>query len=92
MDRRRFGLVKPTAYFINISRGQNVDEATLVDVLRRWAITSAGLDTFGPLDVTDHKLMEALVPTSPLWGLDNVIIMPNSAASSPGYFEHFASW
>jgi D-2-hydroxyacid dehydrogenase (NADP+) len=90
MDRRRFGLMKPTAYFINISRGENVDEAALVDALRRRAIAGAGLDTFGPLDVTDHKLMEALSPTSELWELDNVVIMPNNAASTPRYFEYFA--
>jgi len=90
MDRRRFGLMKPTAYFINISRGENVDEPALVEALRRRAIAGAGLDTFGPLDVTNHKLMEALAPTSELWELDNVIIMPNNAASTPRYFEYFA--
>jgi phosphoglycerate dehydrogenase-like enzyme len=90
MDARRFALMKPTAYFINISRGENVDEPALVEALRRGTIAGAGLDTFGPLDVTDHKLMEALRPTSGLWELDNVIVMPNNAASTPRYFEYFA--
>jgi phosphoglycerate dehydrogenase-like enzyme len=90
MGRARFEMMKPTAYFINISRGENVDEAALVDALRRGRIAGAGLDTFGPLDPTRHKLQEALSPTSELWDLENVIVMPNNAASTPHYFEYFA--
>jgi phosphoglycerate dehydrogenase-like enzyme len=90
MGKRQFGMMKPTAYFINISRGENVDEAALVEALRSGQIAGAGLDTFGPLDPSRHKLMEALSPASALWDLDNVIIMPNNAASTPRYYEYFA--
>ena len=56
---RELGLMKPTSYFINISRGPIVDEAVLVDALQRKAIAGAGLDT---LDVEplpkDHPLLK----------------------------------
>lgn len=90
MGRRQFQMMKPTALFINISRGENVDERSLVEALRNREIAGAGLDTFGPLDTSNHKLMEALSPESKLWDLENVIIMPNNAASTPHYYEYFA--
>ena len=57
--------MKPTSYLINTARGPIVDEAALVDVLRRQAIAGAGLDVFEvePLPV-DH----------PLRALDNVVL------------------
>jgi phosphoglycerate dehydrogenase-like enzyme len=90
MGKRQFQIMKPTAYFINISRGETVDEASLVNALKTGLIAGAGLDTFGPLDPSRHKLMEALSPTSELWDLGNVIITPNNAASTPHYYEYFA--
>ena len=90
MGRAQFQMMKRTAYFINISRGENVEETALVEALKRHEIAGAGLDTFGPLDPSRPKLMEALSPKSELWDLDNVIIMPNNAASTPHYYEYFA--
>jgi phosphoglycerate dehydrogenase-like enzyme len=90
MGRRQFSLMKPTAYFINVSRGENVDEAALVDALEAGTIAGAGLDTFGPLDRNNPKLMEALSPGSRLWECENAIVMPNNAASTHRYFEYFA--
>lgn len=90
MGRRQFALMKPTAYFINVSRGENVDEPALVDALQTGKIAGAGLDTFGPLDLSNPKLMEALSPASKLWECANVILMPNNAASTHRYFEYFA--
>jgi phosphoglycerate dehydrogenase-like enzyme len=90
MGRRQFELMKRTALFINVSRGENVDEGALVEALKNHQIAGAGLDTFGPLDTSSHKLMEALSPTSELWDMENVIIMPNNAASTPHYYEYFA--
>jgi phosphoglycerate dehydrogenase-like enzyme len=58
------GWMKPTAYFINTSRGPLVDEAALVAVLRDKKIAGAALDVFDqePLPV-DH----------PFRTLDNVL-------------------
>jgi phosphoglycerate dehydrogenase-like enzyme len=90
MGHRQFRMMKPTAYLINVSRGENVDERALVDALRSGEIAGAALDVFGPLDRTNHKLMEALSPASELWDMQNVIITPNNAASSLHYLEYFA--
>lgn len=61
-------LMKPTAYLINVARGELIDQAALTEVLRERLIAGAGLDVFKtePLPVTD-----------PLIGLDNVILTPH---------------
>lgn len=65
---RELGLMKPTAYLVNISRGPIVDEAALVDVLQRKAIAGAALDTFD---------VEPLPGDHPLLRLDNTLICPH---------------
>ncbi len=65
---RELGLMKPTAYLVNTSRGPIVDEAALVDALDRGAIAGAGLDVFD---------REPLPPDHPLRGLDNTVITPH---------------
>ena len=51
----QFALMKPTSYFINIARGELVDEAALVDVLRNRRIAGAALDVFdGEPLAADH--------------------------------------
>ena len=61
-------LMKPTAYFINISRGPIVDERALIDVLQRGAIAGAGLDT---VDV------EPLPADHPFLTLSNTLLTPH---------------
>jgi phosphoglycerate dehydrogenase-like enzyme len=63
-----FALMRPTAYFINVARGEIVDEAALIEALRRRRIAGAGLDVF------EH---EPLPAGHPLIGLDNVILTPH---------------
>ena len=62
------GLMKPSAYIINTSRGPIIDEAALLAVLRDKKIAGAGLDVFDvePLP-TDH----------PLRKMDNVVLTPH---------------
>ena len=57
---RELGLMKPTALFVNTSRGPIVDEAALLDVLDRGAIAGAGIDVYDrePLPA-DHPLRRA---------------------------------
>ena len=63
-----FAAMKPTAYFINAGRGQTVDEAALLDVLRERRIAGAALDVFQA---------EPLPADSPFWELPNVFITPH---------------
>ena len=63
------GLMKPTSYLVNISRGPIVDEAALVGALQRKAIAGAALDTFD---------VEPLPKDHPFLKLDNTVIAPHN--------------
>jgi phosphoglycerate dehydrogenase-like enzyme len=63
-----FALMKPTAYFVNTSRGPIVDEAALIDVLRSKRIAGAALDVFN---------VEPLPADHPLRSLPNTLITPH---------------
>jgi len=65
ISRAVFAALKPTAFFINIGRGETVDEAALLDVLRDGRIAGAGLDVFAT---------EPLPEASPFWDLPNVFL------------------
>lgn len=65
---REFSLMKPTAYFINVARGEIVRQHEMVEILREHRIAGAGLDVF------EH---EPLALDDPLLGLDNVILTPH---------------
>ena len=62
-------LMKPTAFFINTSRGPIVDEQALVDALQRGHIAGAGLDVYD---------IEPLPLDHPLRRLDNVTLTPHT--------------
>jgi phosphoglycerate dehydrogenase-like enzyme len=62
------GLMKPTAFLINTSRGPIVDEAALIAALERKAIAGAGLDVFD---------REPLPAGHPLLRLDNALLTPH---------------
>lgn len=65
---RELSLMKPTAYLINVGRGELIDEDALARFLREKRIAGAGLDVF------EH---EPLPLSSPLLELDNVILTPH---------------
>jgi glyoxylate reductase len=73
ISTREFQLMKPSAYFLNTSRGPVVDQEALVEALRAGAIAGAGLDVMEvePLDV-GHALCT----------LPNVILLPHIASGT----------
>ena len=74
IGRREFRLMKSSAFFINISRGDIVDQEAMIEALHKGEIAGAGLDATSP---------EPLPPESPLWEMDKVIITPHHAGQSP---------
>ena len=82
----KFLKMKPTAFFINTSRGLVVDEAALIEVLREKLIAGAALDVFQT---------EPLPENSPLWGLENVVLTPHIGGNYPEYtidaYEQFVA-
>jgi D-3-phosphoglycerate dehydrogenase len=68
-----FSLMKPTAIFVNTSRGPVVDEAALIAALQEKRILGAGLD------VTEVEPIQA---DNPMLGMDNVVITPHMASRS----------
>ena len=68
-----FAMMKPTAVFINTSRGPVVDQKALYEALKSGQIFSAGLDV---------SEVEPIPPDDPLLTLDNVIITPHIASAS----------
>lgn len=70
-----FRAMKPTAYFINVSRGKLVDTPALVRALQEGWIAGAGLDV---------AYKEPLPSDDPLWSAGNLIITSHSSARSEG--------
>ena len=70
-DAARFSRMKPTAFFINTSRGPVVDEASLVQVLKRGKIAGAALDVFENEPSIHPGLRRA-----------NVVLAPHIASAS----------
>jgi len=65
---RELGLMKPSAYLINTSRGPIIEEAALVAALRERRIAGAGLDVFD---------IEPLPAAHPFRKLDNAVLTPH---------------
>ena len=78
MSKEQFAKMKPSAYFINCSRGPIVDEKALIEALENQTIAGAALDVFEtePTD-KDGKLLDTY---QKLFSMENLIISPHSSA------------
>lgn len=74
IGRRELALMKPSAYLINIARGELIDEVALLEVLQTNCIAGAGLDVF-----ETEPLYE-----SPFFALENVVLTPHQAGLTIG--------
>ncbi|MGY6018115.1 D-2-hydroxyacid dehydrogenase [Streptomyces spinosirectus] len=81
-DARRFGVMQPSARFINIGRGPLVVEDALAEaLLKRW-IAGAALDVF------EH---EPLTPDSALWEVPGLIVSPHMSGDTIGWRDQLGS-
>ncbi len=77
----QFSAMKSSARFINLGRGELVDEDALLEALQGGQIAGAGLDVF---------CTEPLPAESPFWDLDNVIVSPHISGDYQGHQDAMA--
>jgi D-3-phosphoglycerate dehydrogenase len=77
---RELGLMKPSAFLINTSRGPIIDEAAMLAALRDKRLAGAGLDVFD---------IEPLPLDHPLRKLDNVVITPHLGYVAEQNYRHY---
>ena len=74
IGRRELQLMKPSAYLVNIARGPVIDEAALVDELRKGTIAGAGLDVFE---------QEPLPADAAIWDAPNTVLTHHQTPEMP---------
>jgi phosphoglycerate dehydrogenase-like enzyme len=79
IGRQVLEALRPSAFFVNIGRGETVDERALIDVLRQRRIAGAGLDVFAT---------EPLPVDSPFWDLPNVFLTPHIGGRFDEYEDY----
>ncbi len=78
IDRNAIEAMKPGAIFVNVARGNMLDEEALGDALRSGHLAGAALDV---------AREEPLPADSPLWELPKLLLSPHSSTSQDRYFE-----
>lgn len=72
MDARAFAAMKPGARFVNVTRGETVDQAALKAALVEGRLAGAFIDVTEP---------EPLPPGDPLWDAPNLVVSPHTAGA-----------
>ncbi|MEW2318864.1 D-2-hydroxyacid dehydrogenase [Streptomyces bauhiniae] len=81
-DAHRFGVMQPSAVFVNVGRGELVDEPALAEALRRRWIAGAALDAF---------TTEPLPADSPLWDLPGLLVSPHMSGDTVGWRDELGA-
>ena len=72
LNARRLKLMKPTAYVVNTSRGEVIDENALTRMLRAGELAGAGLDVFEHGHTVNPRLK----------ALPNVLLLPHMGSAT----------
>ncbi len=80
-DERRFSLMKPSAYLVNIARGKMVDSSALLRALEQGVIAGAAVDVTDPEPLPDGHA---------LWSAPNLIITPHTADTNAQVIRLFS--
>ena len=78
VNEKVLSAMKPTAFLVNIARGELVDEDALLQALRKGTIAGAALDAF---------VQEPLPSDHPFWNMKNVIVTSHVGGRSDIYIE-----
>ncbi|WP_405555498.1 D-2-hydroxyacid dehydrogenase [Streptomyces sp. NBC_01171] len=81
-DAHRFGVMQPSAVFVNVGRGELVDEPALAEALRRRWIAGAALDVF---------TTEPLPADSTLWDLPGLLVSPHMSGDTVGWRDELGA-
>ncbi len=73
ISEREFGLMKPSAWIVNTSRGPVIDEVALAAALQKGIIAGAALDVME---------IEPLPEGSPILSAPNTILLPHAASAT----------
>ncbi|MCL5950174.1 MAG: phosphoglycerate dehydrogenase [Chloroflexi bacterium] len=73
IDSKALHLMKPSAYLLNLSRGEALNDEALIQALREHRIAGAALDAFR---------QEPLPRDHPFFSLDNILLTPHMAGYS----------
>ena len=72
LQARHFKLMKPSAYIVNTSRGEVIDEAALAHALEKGEVAGAGLDVYEHEPAVNPKLMKS----------PNVVLLPHMGSAT----------
>lgn len=75
VSARRLALLQPTSYIVNTARGDVIDEAALIKILREGKIAGAGLDVFENEPSVNPKLVK-------LANEGKVVILPHMSSAT----------
>ncbi|GAC1045703.1 2-hydroxyacid dehydrogenase [Rhizobium sp. No.120] len=75
ISARRLALLQPTSYIVNTARGDVIDEAALIKILREGKIAGAGLDVFENEPAVNPKLVK-------LANEGKVVILPHMSSAT----------
>ena len=81
INKRLFNMMKPTAFFVNVSRGAVIVEEDLYDALKHNVIAGAGLDVFDPEPPVNNRFA----------AMYNVVMSPHTGANTPETAKRIAA-
>ena len=84
LDERRLGLMRPTAWLINVARAEIVDETALYRALSTGALAGAALDVWWRYPTAAGPLLPS---TQPFHQLPNVTMTPHVSGWTEGMLE-----
>src|SRR6516165_1918587 len=84
LNVRRLGLMKPSAYLINVARAEITDEKALYDALASRRIAGAALDVWYRYPTAAGTVSPS---TEPFHALDNIIMTPHVSGWTEGMLD-----